>query len=129
MTTTTKARLSADRAARFLERSIAANALDPATAADAQQLLTAIDAGTVRGLSGAVESLLDTGFRRGALAVAAASTPRETRRAVDGIRAVASLAGALGLGVGGDADPAPVPDPVADPVSAAEPVSAAWGAA
>lgn len=135
MSTTTRTRLSADRAARFLERAISARSLDAATQADAQTLLESIDAGTVRGLNGAVEALIAAGFQRGALAVAAADSPRETRRGVGAIRAVASLAGALGVGVAAEPDvepdPAPEvePDPVADPVPAEPVTSTAWGVA
>lgn len=131
MTTTTRTpRLSADRAARFLERAIAARTLDPATAADAQTLLDGIDSGTVRGLNSAVETLIGAGFQRGALAVAAASTPRDTRAAVAAIRAVAALAGALGVGVADEpdvmADPVPVPDPAPETVPAEPAVSTSW---
>lgn len=136
MTTSTRTRLSADRAARFIERSIAARSLDPATTADATALLTAIGSGTVRGLNSAVETLISAGFQRGALAVAAADTPRETRAAVAAIRAVASLAGALGLSVAAepDVEPEPVsadepdlePDPVPDPVPAETVSTSSW---
>lgn len=137
MTTSTRTpRISADRAARFIERSIASRALDAATAADAAALLDAIDGGTVRGLSGAVEALLDVGFRRGALAVASADGNRKRERtAVAGIRAVAALAGALGLGVTDDAanEPAAEVDLAVETVSeivpAEEPIAPAWGVA
>lgn len=110
-------RLTADKAARFLDRSIAKGGLDPATAQDAQTLVDAIDAGPVKGLAGQAGELISAGFRRGALAVAAAESPREVRAAVAGIKAVAALADSLGIEAEVDAVADTVADAEADTVS------------
>lgn len=91
-------KISSDRAARFLERALGAGRLDTETTAEAQQLLEQIDAGSVRGLAVQLQRVIDAGFRRGALAVAAAETARETRVAVAQINAISALADALGIG-------------------------------
>lgn len=80
--------------------------------------------------------LIGTGFQRDVLAVAAAGTSRDTRRAVEAIGSVAALPSTLGVGVGTepedqtesevDSSPDPVPDVVPDPMLAETASSSVW---
>ncbi|MBN7300443.1 hypothetical protein IUQ79_00895 [Mycobacteroides abscessus subsp. bolletii] len=97
MTTKTKTRLTAALVARHLAVAVVTKAL-PSPAADAaRDLLSDIDnRRRVKDLAGRCHLVIDTGLKAGALAVAAADgRTKETRRAVQSIRAVAQLSNQL----------------------------------
>ncbi|WP_100451867.1 hypothetical protein [Mycobacteroides abscessus] len=97
MTTKTKTRLTAALVARHLAVAVVTMALPSPAEAVARDLLSDIDnRRRVKDLAGRCHLVIDTGLKAGALAVAAADgRTKETRRAVQSIRAVARLSDQL----------------------------------
>ncbi|MEX3757788.1 hypothetical protein ABFW00_18410 [Mycobacteroides abscessus] len=97
MTTKTKTRLTAALVARHLAVAVVTKALPSPAEAVARDLLSDIDARRrVKDLTGRCRLVIDTGLKAGALdLVSADGNTKDTRRAVQSIRAVAQLSDQL----------------------------------
>lgn len=107
-------RLSADRAARFLDRAVLTGNLPAELSQQCGQLVAEIDAGQTSGITARVQALVDGAWVTAARA--AVMSKKSAKSALAALRDVAQLEQALGLAPEPEAEPAnePVSEPVAD---------------
>jgi len=108
-TTSKPIRLSADRAARFLERAVRDGNLPAPLAEQCRQLVNEIDAGKTSSIGQRVQALVDGAWVTAARA-AVAST-KSAKVALAALHDVAALEESLGLAPVTEAEPAPEPAP------------------
>ncbi|ULP45880.1 hypothetical protein [Mycolicibacter virginiensis] len=110
-------RLSADRAARFLERAVRDGNLPVPLAEQCQQLVNEIDAGQTGSIGQRVQALVDGAWVTAARA-AVAST-KSAKAALVALHDVAQLEQSLGLAPAAESEPVtePAPEPADEPAA------------
>lgn len=115
---TVSKRLSADRAARFLDRAVLTGNLPAELSQQCSQLVEEIDAGQTSGITARVQALVDGAWVQAARA--AVTSKKSAKAALAALHDVAQLEQSLGLSPVDESEPAteseaePVTEPAAD---------------